>query len=294
MSGGSMNYLYRKLLWEADFEDKTELRKEFRMHLVVVAAALKAIEWVDSGDMSPGDEDEAIAVVLGSTRCICGEMPKYKCPGEWEPGCDLGNNPKYAKRVDRPQRMRDSGYTRRPTLREMSEPEMTNQCGETCERAKLCATCARGLEEPKQAHDWREDGVATHNGEYWYKCARCGLSDWIASYGTLDQLMPRECKPVTALRRPEQEPVAWMCDNENLVAKGYSRFSKDKDGAWNIPVYTNPSRHEAELLNALKDAADAIEHWGAYVPDYFQSKHDLKADIDRARDTIAKVEGNHD
>jgi hypothetical protein len=46
-----------------------------------------------------------------------------------------------------------------------------------------------------------------------------------------------------------------------------------------------------ELLEALKDAADAIEHWGAYVPEYFQSKHDLEADIDRARDTIAKVEG---
>ena len=91
MSGGSMNYLYRKLLWESDFEDTTELRKEFRMHLVVVAAALKAIEWVDSGDMSPGDEDEAIDQVLGSTS--------------------------------RGQRMRDSGYTRRPTLREMKEPE---------------------------------------------------------------------------------------------------------------------------------------------------------------------------
>jgi hypothetical protein len=177
MSGGSMNYLYRRLLWESDFQDSTELRKEFRLHLIQVAAALKAIEWVDSGDMSPGDEDEAIAVVLGSTS--------------------------------RGQRMRDSGYTRRPTLREMTE----------------------------------------------------------------------------------QEPVAWMCDNENLVAKGYIRFSKDKDGAWNVPVYTNPSRHEAELLEALKDAADAIEHWGAYVPEYFQSKHDLEADIDRARDVIAKVEG---
>jgi hypothetical protein len=94
MSGGSMNYLYRRLLWESDFEDSTELRKEFRLHLIQVAAALKAIEWVDSGDMSPGDEDEALAVVLGS--------------------------------------------------------KFTNQCGETCERAKLCATCARGLKEPEQ------------------------------------------------------------------------------------------------------------------------------------------------
>jgi len=141
MSGGSMNYLYRRILWEADFEDTTELRKEFRMHLVVVAAALKAIEWVDSGDMSPGDEDEAIAVVLGSTS--------------------------------RGQKMRDAGYTRRPTLREMIEDE-----------------------------------------------------------------------------QPEQD-----------------------------------------LLEALKDAADAIEHWGSYVDNYFKIKHDLQGDIDRARDAIAKAEG---
>jgi len=70
MSGGSMNYLYRRLLWESEFEDSTELRREFRLHLIQVAAALKAIEWVDSGDLSPGDEDEALAVVLGSRKPI--------------------------------------------------------------------------------------------------------------------------------------------------------------------------------------------------------------------------------
>ena len=30
-------------------------------------------------------------------------------------------------------------------------------------------------------HDWRENGVASHNGEYWYRCARCGQSDWVAT-----------------------------------------------------------------------------------------------------------------
>jgi len=149
MSGGSMNYLYRRILWESDFEETTELRSEFRRHLVLVAGALMDIEWVDSGDMAPGDEDESIALVLGSGRS-----------------------------------------------------KFTNQCGETCERAKMCATCAR-----------------------------------------------------------------------ELVAVEYS-----------------PPRHDKELLSALKDAADAIEHWGAYVPDYFQSKHDLQADIDRARGVIAKAE----
>ena len=87
MSGGSMNYLYRKILWECDFPEDTPLREAFSKHLIKVAAALKAIEWVDSGDMSPGDEDEALAAVLGSTG--------------------------------RGQRMRDAGYTRRPTVREI-------------------------------------------------------------------------------------------------------------------------------------------------------------------------------
>lgn len=32
--------------------------------------------------------------------------------------------------------------------------EQTNQCGETCERASLCATCARGLEDA-QPVAWR-------------------------------------------------------------------------------------------------------------------------------------------
>lgn len=30
-------------------------------------------------------------------RCMCGEMLLSACPGEWEPGCDLGNNPEHAR-----------------------------------------------------------------------------------------------------------------------------------------------------------------------------------------------------
>ena len=60
------------------------------------------------------------------------------------------------------------------------------------------------------AHDWHEYGVDAHNGHYWYKCARCNMSDWIASYGTQDQLMPSECKPVADIETSGHEPVAWM------------------------------------------------------------------------------------
>jgi hypothetical protein len=41
----------------------------------------------------------------------------------------------------------DGGQMNKHTL---AEPEKANQCGETCERAKLCAVCANGLAQPKQ------------------------------------------------------------------------------------------------------------------------------------------------
>jgi len=47
----------------------------------------------------------------------------------------------------------------------------------------------------------------------------------------------------------------------------------------------------AELLQALKDATDAIEHWGTYATDYFQKKWDLQSDITAARAAIARAEG---
>lgn len=43
-------------------------------------------------------------------------------------------------------------------------------------------------------HNWKYDGLSFHNGEYWYKCTKCGATDWIASYGTEDQLRPKKCK----------------------------------------------------------------------------------------------------
>jgi hypothetical protein len=68
MSGGSMRYLYQDVLLaveidsdegEGGFLKNTELRKLFAAHLKDVAAALKAIEWNDSGD-GASDEDELI------------------------------------------------------------------------------------------------------------------------------------------------------------------------------------------------------------------------------------------
>lgn len=62
------------------------------------------------------------------------------------------------------------------------------------------------------------------------------------------------CAPaITAIREAlaeqpaqQQEPVAWMCSDESLVNKGYSRFSRTCEGAWNIPVYTSPPASKPE------------------------------------------------
>lgn len=47
----------------------------------------------------------------------------------------------------------------------------------------------------------------------------------------------------------------------------------------------------AELLAALQDAVDCVEHWGAYAGEFFQQKHDLAGDVTRLRAAIARATG---
>ena len=66
MSGGSYGYAYGKIEDLAgDIRPTSPLRKAFKTHLHNVANACHDIEWVDSGDYGPGDEDEAIRACLG-------------------------------------------------------------------------------------------------------------------------------------------------------------------------------------------------------------------------------------
>ena len=53
----------------------------------------------------------------------------------------------------------------------------------------------------------------------------------------------------------QAEPVAWMCSNPELMAKGYERFSSRCEGDWNIPVYLSPPQRKPlteEEINALE------------------------------------------
>jgi len=63
VSGGSYNYLYRKVIEVAETlsdSNQPDYRKAFAKHLVFIANALHDIEWVDSSDMGNGADKEAI------------------------------------------------------------------------------------------------------------------------------------------------------------------------------------------------------------------------------------------
>lgn len=70
MSGGSMNYLYSRLECDANFSENTPERVAFAKHLAKVVKALHDIEWVDSSDYGPGDENEAIRDCIGDTAIL--------------------------------------------------------------------------------------------------------------------------------------------------------------------------------------------------------------------------------
>lgn len=61
MSGGSYNYIYSQIddLYILG-SNETPRRVAFQKLLKLVARAMHDIEWVDSCDSSPGDENEAI------------------------------------------------------------------------------------------------------------------------------------------------------------------------------------------------------------------------------------------
>jgi hypothetical protein len=78
MSGGSMNYLYSKIEYDATFAPNTPERRAFARHLKLVAKALHDIEWVDSSDYGPGDDTEAIRACIGPAALLASAVEDAK------------------------------------------------------------------------------------------------------------------------------------------------------------------------------------------------------------------------
>jgi len=56
------------------------------------------IEFLGDGEVVPEPVEAAQpAPTAAEALCMCGDRASTACPGEWEPGCDLGNNPAYVR-----------------------------------------------------------------------------------------------------------------------------------------------------------------------------------------------------
>jgi hypothetical protein len=54
--------------------------------------------WYNKWSSTTCDFDTPNVVAVGAPAlCMCKDRPLTECPGEWEPDCDLGNNPAYVK-----------------------------------------------------------------------------------------------------------------------------------------------------------------------------------------------------
>ena len=62
-----------------------------------IQQALEALENVRRFLYGLDDDITALRAALAEQKCPCGDRPAEQCLGEWEPGCDMGSNPKYAK-----------------------------------------------------------------------------------------------------------------------------------------------------------------------------------------------------
>lgn len=67
MSGGSWDYVFNNIR-EIYMYPNTPERAALLDHLELVAQAVKACEWVDSGDWSKGDDSEFIKLALRGTE----------------------------------------------------------------------------------------------------------------------------------------------------------------------------------------------------------------------------------
>ena len=88
-----------------------------------------------------------------------------------------------------------------------------------------------------------------------YICNSCGHAYQIQPPSQCDCLGDEKYTEgyIYTTPQPKQEPVAWMCSDESLLHKGYSRFSRNCEGAWNIPVYTTAQREWVGLTDEETD-----------------------------------------
>ena len=167
-----------------------------------------------------------------------------------------------------------------------------NQCGETCERAKMCATCAGVLAQPEQPNDFSPDWDAmavmveeqqrmakrieefeaqpeqkpvaytTGHCENHKQKGGCQLHNLQCGWPDCDR------KPITSPPQPEQKPVAWVNQaNLNSAAIQRNRGGQGDTHTWSetptwdhsVPLYTSTQPAQRTWVG-LTDEAIWLEY----------------------------------
>ncbi|URI08786.1 hypothetical protein MW290_24730 [Aquincola tertiaricarbonis] len=129
--------------------------------------------------------------------------------------------------------------------------------------------------EPAKAateHDIRSTGVSPHNGEHWYKCVKCNASDWIASYGTLDQLcfFSSPCAGRTQPATPAPVIVADDADPDAMNKRHGESYGVD----WVYPERKTHAARTQPATPAAQDAAATVP-WSQSDADAWAERHGL-------------------
>jgi hypothetical protein len=86
-------------------------------------------------------------------------------------------------------------------------------------------------------------------------------------------------KPLTDEEIKEVSEVVWGPELDVPATTAEIAFARAIEAAVNAKWEAENKR----LREALENAADDLEHWGAYASDYFKKKWNLQGDIDAAR-----------
>jgi hypothetical protein len=190
---------------------------------------------------------------------------------------------------DRAQRMRDAGYTRRPTLREMAQEEKEDIAQNLQSRlgaALLLEARRQEIAQPRRETEQQErgDGMPASADERYLRrllAARVGIPGMYyddgeahgAQHGISIDFMREPVADIDAKLRAlnvaraalaqqeqEQEPVAWTLtetlDRRETTTTGYLWFSDPQNSAW-TPLYTAPPRRKWQSLS--EEEIDAID-----------------------------------
>lgn len=77
---------------------------------------------------------------------------------------------------------RDGTYATAYYTAPPQQAEPLNQCGETCERAKLCATCARALDQQMEPVAWMYKAESWFDGDSWHETYEVTTDERLAKF----------------------------------------------------------------------------------------------------------------